>query len=115
MPGPSLDRRTLLRLGLAGAAATLRGHVTARRARAEAGRSAPPQDSRERHLGGIRQLTFGGQNAEAYWDRTGTRLVFQSTRPPFDCDQIFTMSADETNPRLVSTGRGRATCAFFFP
>jgi TolB protein len=115
MAGPALDRRALLRLGLAGAAVALREHVTARRARAQAGRSAPPEDPRERHLAGLRQLTFGGQNAEAYWDRTGTRLVFQSTRPPFACDQIFTMSADGTDPRLVSTGRGRTTCAFFFP
>src|SRR4029450_4027284 len=70
---------------------------------------------RERRLAGVRQLTFGGQNAEAYWDRTGTRLVFQSTRPPFGCDQIFTMGADGTDARLVSTGRGRTACAFFFP
>jgi TolB protein len=115
MPGPAVDRRTVLRLGLAGAAAALREHVTAGRARAQAGRGAPPQDPRERRLAGVRQLTFGGQNAEAYWDRTGTRLVFQSTRPPFGCDQIFTMSADGSDVRLVSTGRGRTTCAFFLP
>ena len=111
----SLDRRTLLRFGLAGAAVALREHLAARRARGETSRAGPPPDSRERHVGGLRQLTFGGQNAEAYWDRTGTRLVFQSTRPPFGCDQIFTMGADGTDARLVSTGRGRTTCAFFFP
>ena len=105
----------MLRLGLAGAVAALREHVSARRARAQAKRSAPPSDSRERHLAGLRQLTFGGQNAEAYWDRSGARLVFQSTRPPFGCDQIFTMSADGLDMRLVSTGRGRTTCAFFTP
>jgi TolB protein len=110
-----LDRRAVLRLGLAGAAVLLREHVTARRARAQAGGEAPTVDPRERHLAGLRQLTFGGQNAEAYWDRGGTRLVFQSTRPPFGCDQIFTMGADGSDVRLVSTGRGRATCAFFSP
>jgi TolB protein len=109
----ALDRRTLLRLGLAGAAAALREHLGARRARAAG--PAPPRDARERHLGGLRQLTFGGQNAEAYFDVTGQRLVFQSTRPPFGCDQIFTMAADGSQARLVSTGQGRTTCAWFFP
>jgi Tol biopolymer transport system component len=111
----SLDRRTVLRLGLTGAAAALREHVGARRARAQVARGAPPPDPRERHVTGLRQLTFGGQNAEAYWDRSGTRLVFQSTRPPFGCDQIFTMGADGRDVRLVSSGRGRTTCAFFLP
>jgi TolB protein len=74
-----------------------------------------PVDPRERHLANLRQLTFGGQNAEAYWDGTGTRLVFQSTRPPYGCDQIFTMRDDGSDVRLVSTGTGRTTCAFFFP
>jgi Tol biopolymer transport system component len=72
-------------------------------------------DPRERRLAGLRQLTFGGQNAEAYWDRSGTRLVFQSTRPPFSCDQIFTMRPDGSDVRLLSTGRGRTTCGFFTP
>jgi Tol biopolymer transport system component len=72
-------------------------------------------DPRERRLADLRQLTFGGQNAEAYFDWTGTRLIFQSTRPPFGCDQIFTMGADGGDVTLVSTGRGRTTCAFFFP
>jgi Tol biopolymer transport system component len=109
----ALDRRTLMRLGLAGAAAALREHLGARRARAAS--PAPPRDPRERHLGALRQLTFGGQNAEAYFDATGQRLVFQSTRPPFGCDQIFTMEADGSQVRLVSTGLGRTTCAWFFP
>jgi Tol biopolymer transport system component len=110
----ALDRRGLLRLGLLGAAAAVREHVGARRARAQ-GPGAPPRDARERHLGGLRQLTFGGQNAEAYFDRAGQRLVFQSTRPPFGCDQIFTMRADGTDVRLVSGGGGRTTCGFFVP
>jgi TolB protein len=72
-------------------------------------------DPRERHLADLRQLTFGGQNAEAYFSFDGTRLIFQSTRPPFACDQIFTMNLDGSDVRLVSTGKGRTTCAFFFP
>jgi Tol biopolymer transport system component len=109
----ALDRRALLKLGLAGAAAAVREAIGARRARAQA--APPPHDARERHLTGLRQLTFGGQNAEAYFDRTGDQLVFQSTRPPFGCDQIFTMRADGSQVRLVSTGKGRTTCAAFFP
>jgi TolB protein len=66
-------------------------------------------------LRNVRQLTFGGQNAEAYFDATGDRLIFQSTRSPFACDQIFTMRSDGSDVRLVSTGKGRTTCGFFFP
>ena len=112
MRPPRLGRRDALRLGLAGVAAAL-GAGCAPAARGAA-RPVPP-DPRERRLANLRQLTFGGQNAEAYWDWTGTRLVFQSTRPPYACDQIFTMREDGGDVRLVSTGRGRTTCSFFFP
>jgi Tol biopolymer transport system component len=64
-------------------------------------------------LTNIRQLTFGGQNAEAYWSPDGRRLVFQSTRDGYACDQIFIMDADGSNVRLASTGKGRTTCAYF--
>ena len=70
----------------------------------------------ERHLANVRQLTFGGENAEAYWSADGTRLIFQSTRPPYRCDQIFVVDVDSPGePRLVSTGNGRTTCAYFLP
>jgi Tol biopolymer transport system component len=73
-------------------------------------------DPREVHLADLRQLTFGGENAEAYWSPDGKELIFQSTRPPFDCDQIFRMPADGSAPPvLVSTGKGRTTCAYFTP
>ena len=108
----ALDRRALLRLGLGGAATAVWQHVVARRARATA---TDVRDPRESHLRAVRQLTFGGQNAEAYFDRSGERLVFQSTRPPFACDQIFTMRADGSQVRLISTGQGRTTCPYFFP
>jgi len=65
------------------------------------------------HLSNIRQLTSGGQNAEAYWSPDGQRLIFQSTRQPYDCDQIFIMNADGSDPHLVSTGKGRTTCGYF--
>ena len=70
----------------------------------------------ERHLANVRQLTFGGENAEAYWSPDGRQLVFQSTRPPWRCDQIFVVDVDSPGePRLVSTGKGRTTCAYFLP
>ena len=69
----------------------------------------------QRHLANVKQLTFGGQNAEAYFSADGAKLIFQSTRPPYACDQIFTMDIDGKNVRLLSSGKGRTTCAFFFP
>jgi len=65
------------------------------------------------HLSNIRQLTHGGQNAEAYWSPDGKRLIFQSTRPPHSCDQIYIMNRDGSDQHMVSTGRGRTTCAYF--
>jgi Tol biopolymer transport system component len=68
----------------------------------------------ESHLAAIRQLTFGGENAEAYWSPDGHELIFQSTRAPYDCDQIFRLEVDgPADPVLVSTGKGRTTCAYF--
>jgi TolB protein len=65
------------------------------------------------HLANVRQLTNGGQNAEAYWAPDGKRLIFQSTRPGWDCDQIYIMNDDGSGQRMVSTGKGRTTCAYF--
>jgi TolB protein len=65
------------------------------------------------HLSDIHQLTHGGQNAEAYWAPDGRRLIFQTTRAPYQCDQIFIMNADGSDQHLVSTGKGRTTCAYF--
>ena len=71
-------------------------------------------DDREAHLGNVQQLTFGGENAEAYWSPDGSELIFQSTRAPYDCDQIFRMSiSDPAALTLVSTGQGRTTCGYF--
>src|SRR5262252_5220163 len=75
----------------------------------------PQEEARETHLQNLKQLTFGGQNAEAYFSFDGTKLIFQSTRPPFECDQIFSMNLDGSNVKLLNTGKGRTTCGFFFP
>ncbi|HBL27955.1 MAG TPA: peptidase M28, partial [Acidobacteria bacterium] len=75
---------------------------------------APSIDPREVHFADLLQLSRGGENAEAYWSPDGRELSFQSTRPPFACDQIFRMPADGSGaPELVSTGKGRTTCAYF--
>ncbi len=69
----------------------------------------------ETHLANLRQLTFGGENAEAYFSSDGSELIFQSTREGVPCDQIFRMGLDGSDLRMVSTGDGRTTCGFFYP
>jgi Tol biopolymer transport system component len=75
----------------------------------------PPAVGQERHLANIRQLTFGGENAEAYFSADGSRLIYQSTRPDYPCDQIYSMKIDGSDVRRVSTGTGRTTCGYFYP
>ena len=77
--------------------------------------AASGQIAAERHLKNIRQLTEGGENAEAYFSQDGTRLIYQSTRPDYPCDQIYSMKIDGTDKHRVSTGTGRTTCGFFYP
>jgi TolB protein len=77
----------------------------------------------EKHLRNIRKLTFGGDNAEAYWSPDSKKLVFQSNNRKWglECDQIFVMpvkkaAGDSTyRPPMVSTGHGRTTCSYFMP
>jgi TolB protein len=78
----------------------------------QTGDLATPQ---EMHLRNIRQLTFGGQNAEAYFSADGQKLILQSSQGDVKCDQMYTMNIDGSDVRMVSTGRGRTTCGFFFP
>jgi len=69
----------------------------------------------------VRQLTFGGDNAEAYWNSDGTQLVVQITNEDWDvpCDQIFLLdpqkSYENERPVMISTGKGRTTCSYFLP
>src|SRR3954452_12051919 len=78
---------------------------------------APPavKPNAERHLRNIRQLTQGGENAEAYFSPDGTRLIYQSTRPEYPCDQNYTMKIDGSDKHRVSTGTGRTTCGYYYP
>ncbi len=71
-------------------------------------------DPREVHLAEVRQLTFEGENAEAYWSPSGKELIFQRSAPPFGCDQIFRLRPEAPEElQLVSTGKGRTTCAYY--
>lgn len=71
-------------------------------------------ESGEVHLRNIRQLTFGGQNAEAYFSRSGHQLIFQRTPGDTGCDQQYIMNIDGTGLHRVSNGLGRTTCGYFF-
>lgn len=71
--------------------------------------------SGEKHLQNLRMLTDEGENAEAYFSFDEKKLIYQSTHGPYKCDQIFTMNLDGSARRLVSTGYGRTTCAYFLP
>lgn len=75
----------------------------------------PLQLPQEKHLKNIKQLSFGGENAEAYFSADGRQLIFQSTRDGHECDQIYTMNIDGSDVKMVSTGSGRTTCSYFFP
>lgn len=72
-------------------------------------------DSSEGHLRNIRQLTFSGENAEAYFSDDGARLIYQSRGQGEACDQIYTVDLKSGESTLVSTGAGRATCAYYHP
>lgn len=91
---------------------------------------APTGAVSERHLRNIRQLTFGRQNAEAYFSFEGDKLIFQSTNnwskdtfaealspaeAPLGCYQMYVMDLQSEKIRMVSTGVGATTCGYFFP
>jgi Tol biopolymer transport system component len=67
----------------------------------------------ERFFKNVRQLTFGGENAEAYWSGDGKKLIMQSKFGKHPCDQIFTLDLETGERKLVSTGLGRTTCSYF--
>jgi len=71
----------------------------------------------EKHLKNVRQLTFGGDNAEAYFSFDSRKIVFQSTFSGWKtkCDQIFYSGTKNFSPAMVSTGEGRTTCSYFMP
>ena len=80
---------------------------------------APPQDTKELalpeevHLKHMHQLTFGGDNAEAYWAFGGDKVILQTNHKPYKCDQIEVQPIAGGPGKLVSTGKGRTTCSYF--
>lgn len=76
---------------------------------------------KEKYFKNVRQYTFKGENAEAYWSFDNKSVVFQSTNPEWGapCDQIFIFNVEDgaiqSKPQLVSTGLGRTTCAYYMP
>ena len=76
---------------------------------------ARPSDPGEPHLVNIRQITDGGENAEAYFSRDGQWITFQSSRDGRTCDQQYVMRTDGTGVRRVSNGNGKTTCGWFMP
>lgn len=73
---------------------------------------APEPD--EHFFAGLRQITFGGQNAEAYFSHNGTQLILQRTENDSTCDQEYLINLDGTGLRRISNGRGRTTCGYFY-
>lgn len=71
--------------------------------------------SEEVHFSEMRQLTFGGQNAEGYFSNSERELIFQSTRDSLQCDQQFILDLGRGDVRMVSSGLGRTTCGYFMP
>ena len=69
----------------------------------------------EVHLSNLRQLTSGGENAEAYWAFDGSQLIYQARKPGAECDQIYVLDPESGDTRMVSTGEGRTTCSYFYP
>jgi Tol biopolymer transport system component len=67
----------------------------------------------ETHFKNIRQLTFSGENAEAYFSFDGTKLIYQAHDGDSLCDQIYIMDIKTGESKMVSTGYGAATCSYF--
>jgi Tol biopolymer transport system component len=69
----------------------------------------------ETHFRNVRQLTVGGENAEAYWAFDGSMLIYQGNKPDAGCDQIFLLDPRTAVSTRVSNGEGRTTCSYFYP
>lgn len=96
--------------------------ISANKSFAQAVISGIIQYPEEKHLKNVQQLTFGGDNAEAYFSYDGKYLIFQKTNPKEGilCDQIFIgqipqQIGEKFEPHKVSSGDGRTTCGFFYP
>jgi len=81
-----------------------------------AGEGVQLQAPGEDHLRNIRQITVGGENAEAYWAFDGSMLIYQGNKPDGPgCDQIYLLDPWTAESTRVSNGQGRTTCSYFYP
>ena len=119
-PGETIDVVVLRK----GERVTLSATLGTRGAAPASGHSAPPLEIKagkpfektfdgEKHLKDVRQLTFGGENAEAYFSPDGKKLIYQSTPERGGCDQEYVMDLATGETKLVSSGKGRTTCGYF--
>ncbi|MFQ6079757.1 MAG: TolB family protein, partial [Thermodesulfobacteriota bacterium] len=69
----------------------------------------------DRYMKNVRQITFDGDNGEAYFSWDDLRLIYQSNRGGYACDKIWVMNIDGSGKRRVSPDHGAHTCSFFFP
>jgi len=107
-----------MRFSTAAAAVLLAACATAPETQATAEPPESPAPNREEtHFSQLRQLTFGGENAEAYWSFDGSALSMQARRPTDGCDKIYTLpiGPQDAKPALQSSGKGATTCAHYFP
>ncbi|MCI0330975.1 MAG: hypothetical protein L0196_08545 [candidate division Zixibacteria bacterium] len=110
-----MNGKTILPKIMKGGASLLLLALTVTQSSAQNGPADPLRRPEEEHLKNVRQLTFGGENAEAYFSVDDSKLIFQYHQGNDSCDQIYVMNADGSNKHLVSTGKGRCTCGYFFP
>ncbi len=80
----------------------------------------PVTAPQETHLGELVQLTFGGENAEAYWSFDGTRVSLQRRGVTESCDRIASMQLFDHGTLLatpvvtpISSGKGATTCSHY--
>ncbi|MET0386263.1 MAG: M28 family peptidase [Polyangiales bacterium] len=76
----------------------------------------------ERHFAELRQLTFEGENAEAYFSFDGQQVSMQRRTADMGCDRIYTLPifaqgvpVANQAPHQISNGQGATTCSHFFP
>jgi Tol biopolymer transport system component len=72
-----------------------------------------PSVEGEKHFKDVRQLTFGGENAEAYFSPDGKKLIFQVTAGEHKCDQQYVMDLATGETKRISSGKGRTTCGYY--
>ena len=109
-PAVALQALVVLVLAACGSGETRAGEASADQSLAEP----HPVETGEQYFGNLRQLTFGGQNAEAYFSPDGTQLIFQRTESDSTCDQQYVIKLDGSGMRMVSNGLGRTTCGYFY-